>query len=175
MDFEFSTLELSGAYMIRPMKYVDNCGYKFCIYDSDILSKSNFDIDFKKSTVYYSEFKSLRGIYYEKKPFNSLLLNVLSGSITVVVVDLRHDYETFYKYIKLEMTSDDACSLLIPRGCAYGFLTLSDYSCVEIKSDGKYSFDNLCVLSWNDCELNIDWGVDYLPIVCNDVASEKLS
>lgn len=175
MDFDFLTLGLNGVYLLRSIKHTDNCGYKFCSFDSDIFLKNNINFGFKKSNIYYSEFRSLRGIYYEKKSISSFLLSVLSGSIIAVVVDLRHEYGSFCRYVKLEISSDDISFLFIPKGCAYGFLTLSDYSCVEIKSDDSYFSTNLCGLSWDDNMLNIDWGVDYSPMVCNDVTFEKLS
>ncbi len=54
------------------------------------------------------------------------LVTCLRGAIWDVAVDLRKGSPTFLQHVGAELSDDNHASLLIPKGCAHGFQTLSD-------------------------------------------------
>ena len=169
MDFELLKLELDGAFLVYNKNIADNCGYKEVFFDSSAFIKHEVDVNFKKDYLFYSEFRTFRGLYVQKNVSSvSKLMTVLFGSILVVVVDLRSSSDTFGQSIKFELSSDENCSLVLPEGVAFGYLTLSDFSCVNFKLETEF-YDNLTGIRYDDKKLNIDIDIEFEPLVCDDV------
>lgn len=49
--------------------------------------------------------------------------------------------------------------LLIPRGFAHGFLTLTDDVEILCKADQFYSLEADRSIAWNDPQIGVEWGV----------------
>ena len=75
----------------------------------------------------------------------------------------------------MEISSDDCSILYIPSGFAYGYLTLSDFSYVSIVADSKSLIEFSNCIVWNDRDLNIDWGINYTPIIPSNVEYFELN
>jgi len=82
-------------------------------------------------------------------------------------VDLRKNSPTFGKWDSIILSEDNYKMVLIPKGFAHGFLTLTDNCEVIYKVDNYYNPEYECGLIWNDSDLNINWGID------NPILSEK--
>ncbi len=173
MDFEFVNQDLEGVLLINYPKKEDNCGYFCSSYDKNVFLKNGLNFDFFSEKSIYSDFKTLRGLFFHKD--NNILFRVCCGSVLFVVVDLRHDSTTFGKHIKMEISSDDCSILYIPSGFAYGYLTLSDFSYVSIVADSKSLIEFSNCIVWNDRDLNIDWGINYTPIIPSNVEYFELN
>lgn len=79
-----------------------------------------------------------RGLYMQKIPFEqSVLITCLKGCIVVYAVDLREDSLTFLRYNKfvIKNTNDSRKSIYIPRGVAYGYVSMEDDTEVFLKYD----------------------------------------
>ena len=70
---------------------------------------------------------SIRGLHFQKKPFEELkIIYCIQGSIFDVVVDLRKNSDTFGKYFSITLDSKDFNALVVPEGFAHGFQTLTN-------------------------------------------------
>jgi dTDP-4-dehydrorhamnose 3,5-epimerase len=58
--------------------------------------------------------------------------------------------------------------MLVPKGFAHGFVTLSDVAVFHYKCDGLYMPSSDGGIIYNDPELNIDWGVDVNELILSD-------
>ena len=68
-----------------------------------------------------------RGMHFQNPPHaEDKLVTCLRGAIWDVAVDLRQGSPTFLQHVGAELSDDNHASLLIPKGCAHGFQTLSD-------------------------------------------------
>ncbi|MFB0923632.1 MAG: dTDP-4-dehydrorhamnose 3,5-epimerase family protein, partial [Alphaproteobacteria bacterium] len=68
---------------------------------------------------------TLRGMHYQGEPEpDPKVVRCTSGRIYDVAVDLRKDSESFCRWVAAELTPDNQKSLLVPAGCAHGFITL---------------------------------------------------
>ena len=67
----------------------------------------------------------------------------------------------------VELSAENKRQLLIPRGFAHGFVTLTEDVEFLYKADNYYNKPSERSIVWNDPELAIDWGVE------NPVLAEK--
>ena len=55
--------------------------------------------------------------------------------------------------------------LYIPAGFAHGFVVLSDEAELLYKASNEYSPQNDRGIRWNDPEINVDWRIDFKPLI----------
>ncbi len=118
--------KIKDCYIIKLNKFNDQRGYftrAFCkkIFKNKNINNNIFQINFS-----YSKKKgTLRGLHFQKKPFEEMkIVYCIRGSIYDVVLDLRDKSKTFKKYLGVKINSDDRTGIIIPKGCAHGFQTL---------------------------------------------------
>ena len=166
MDFEFHKQKLDGVILVSGDKFSDDRGFLFESYRKNIFLDNGISVDFVQDNFSYSDFRTLRGLHFQKGIHaQDKLVFVNYGSILDVVVDLRKESPTFGEYLKFELSSENPSLLYISKGFAHGFLTLSDFACVSYKLSAYYCPEAEGGIIWNDKTLNIDWGIDYQPIV----------
>ena len=84
-------------------------------------------------------------------------VSVLKGKILDVVIDLRKNSKSFGKHIKIILSETNAKSILIPSGCAHGFLGLDKENIVLYSNNNYRKKNNEVGLIWNDKNLKIKW------------------
>lgn len=110
----------------------------------------------------------LRGLHFQAPPFDQgKLVQVLTGSVLDVAVDIRKNSPSFGKHFKIILDAKNRNQLWIPPGFAHGFLSLEDNTLFSYKCTNHYSKDHEGCLRWNDPEIGIDWGFE------NPIVSEK--
>ena len=72
--------------------------------------------------------------------------------------EVRVGSPTFGQHAKVELNDENHRQFWIPRGCAHGFIVLSDSADFFYKADDFYSPADELVLKWDDPALGIDWG-----------------
>ena len=85
------------------------------------------------------------------------LVTILQGGIIDFFVDLRKSSSTFLDYGSVELNTENNDILLIPKGFAHGYFTVSKDTIVNYKLDAPYSPDNEFTLNWNDPIIGIKW------------------
>lgn len=153
------SLNISDLKIIEIDHYVDNRGF-FC----ESYNKENFDkllnrnIDFIQDNFSCSKKNVLRGLHYQKKPFEQAkLIQVLKGKVFDVAVDIRPNSKTFGKYVGVELSESDNKLFFIPEGFAHGFLSLSNDTCLMYKVNNQYSKEHEVSIHWHNNSFNIEW------------------
>ena len=100
------------------------------------------------------------GTHYQLEPHaQTKLVRVLDGEILDVAVDIRKGSPTFKKWYSIRLSSVNKKQLLVPKGFAHGFSVLSETAVVFYKCDAFYNPQAERGIIYDDCELNIDWGL----------------
>jgi len=163
---EVKELEYQGVFEIRLEPFVDNRGFFMRTYDVKLLSERGIDREWVQENHSKSIQKGIiRGLHFQMPPFSETkLIRCIRGKIFDVFVDLRKGSKTFGKWGSLELSEENKKMILIPRGFAHGFCTLTKVSEVIYKVDNLYSRENEGGLIWNDHDLKILWPVEH-PII----------
>ncbi|MBJ6110370.1 dTDP-4-dehydrorhamnose 3,5-epimerase [Hymenobacter sp. BT523] len=103
---------------------------------------------------------TLRGLHYQAAPYEETkLVRCTRGAIYDVVVDLRPDSPTCGQWLGVELWATGYQQLLVPGGCAHGFLTLAPHTDVSYLMSACYEPSAARGLRWNDPALGIRWPV----------------
>ena len=161
-QFSFEKLDIEGSYIINSFFSEDNRGSFVKSFEKDVFK--NFGIDFhcNEDFISHSTKNVIRGMHFQLNKPQIKIVGVILGKVFDVIVDLRKDSKTYGEWRGYYLSSQNRTSLLIPRGCAHGFISLSDDSIVSYKCDGKYDKDTDTGILYNDSDINIEWPINDL-------------
>ena len=109
---------------------------------------------------------TVRGLHFQQAPHpQAKLVRVLRGEIFDVAVDVRTGSPTFGKWVGAKLTADGGEQLLVPRGFAHGYLTLTDDAEIFYKVDNDYAPGAEGGVIWNDPDIGIAWPLDVEPVL----------
>src|SRR5215203_1949960 len=127
---KFIQTGIHGAWLIEPEVIGDDRGAFFRTFDEKLFAKAgvtekfvqhNHSINYKKGTW--------RGFHFQIPPAaEKKLVRCVRGGIFDIVLDLRKGSETFLQWKGFELSAANKKQLLIPEGCAHGFISLEDQS-----------------------------------------------
>jgi len=148
--------------IIEPKVFGDHRGWFTETYSKEKFKEHGVEIDFIQDNHSFSAQKgTLRGLHFQLNPkAQTKLVRCTKGKILDVAVDLREGSPTYKKWIAVELTEDNKKQLLVPKGFAHGFLTLTDDVEVQYKVDEYYSPENDRSVRFDDPEIGVVWGVD---------------
>jgi len=151
---------LKGLLVIEPRIATDERGFFFESFNDRLMSEHGISDRFVQDNQSVSKKNVLRGLHFQKPPFEQgKLVRVVSGSVLDVVVDIRSDSETFGKHFTAELSGKNNKMMWIPAGFAHGFLALEDDTVFLYKVTQYYEPASEGGILYNDPELNIDWRV----------------
>ncbi len=166
MPFEFEKQSIEDIILVKPKVFGDNRGFFMESYKKSEFIKNGIDIEFQQDNHSKSSAKVLRGLHYQAKPYEQAkLVRCITGKIYDIAVDIRPNSKTFGQYVKAELSEDNKNILYIPKGFAHGFVVLSSEAELLYKASGEYNPKADRGIFWADKDLNIDWGIDFEPIL----------
>lgn len=163
--------ELPGVLILEPRVFGDERGYFFESFNErEFREKTGIDIKFVQDNESKSRYGVLRGLHFQKAPYEQAkLVRVVKGRVLDVAVDIRKGSPTFGRYTAVELTGDNHRQCFIPRGFAHGFCVLSEEAVFQYKCDEYYHPEAEDAIAWDDPDIAIEW-----PIPANDIIlSEK--
>ena len=149
--------------IIEPQLFKDERGFFYESYNKNNL---DIDIDFVQDNESKSYKGVIRGLHFQRPPFEQTkLVRCVSGKILDVAVDLRINSKTYGKSFSIELSSENNKQLFVPKGFAHGFQVLSETAIVNYKVDNFYNSKSDSGIIWNDKDLSIDWNLDIKPLL----------
>ena len=166
MPFEFERQSIEDVVLVKPKVFGDNRGFFMETYKKSDFVANGIDVEFIQDNHSKSIKGVLRGLHYQAKPYGQAkLVRCVKGRIYDVAVDIRKDSKTFGQYVKVELSDENKNMIYIPEGFAHGFVALSDEVEILYKTSGEYAPQADRGILWNDKEINIDWEIDFEPIL----------
>ena len=166
MPFEFKKLNVNDVQLIVPKVFADERGFFLESYKRSDFVANGIRDEFNQDNQSKSTKGVLRGLHYQKAPkAQAKIVRCIKGQIFDVAVDLRKNSSTFKKWVGALLTEDNKNMLYIPEGFAHGFVVLSDIAEILYKASNEYCKECDRGIRWNDPEINVDWGIDFEPIL----------
>lgn len=158
------------VFLIRPTRFADSRGYFMESWSKDAFAQLGFHVEFVQDNESLSARRgTVRGLHFQRPPWEQAkLVRVLRGAIYDVFVDIRPKSLTFGRWRGITMSATDGEQLLVPRGYAHGFVTLSDEAIVSYKVDAPYNRESESGITWNDPELDVRWPFVYEEAILSD-------
>ena len=177
MPFEFERQKIKDVILIKPKVFGDNRGFFMETYKKSDFYANGIEVEFNQDNHSKSSKGVLRGLHYQASPYGQAkIVRCGRGRIYDVAVDIRPDSETFGQYVKAELSEENKHMLYIPIGFAHGFVALSDEVELLYKASGEYNPQADRGVLWNDPDINIDWNIDFEPILSDkDKVQPKLN
>ena len=174
MGFEFIKQEIPEVVLIKPKVFGDNRGFFMETYKKSEFYANGIEIEFNQDNHSKSTAHVLRGLHFQKAPYGQAkIVRCTRGRIYDVAVDIRPESKTFGKYVIVELSEDNKQMLFIPEGFAHGFVVLSEEAELNYKASGEYAPQADCGIIWNDKDINIDWEIDFEPILSEKDTKQK--
>ena len=159
---EIKERNLKGVFEITLQPHKDDRGFFMRTYDDVFFKECGIEKQWVQENHSRSEKKGIiRGLHFQFPPYaEAKLVRCIRGIVFDVFVDLRKDSSTFGKWDSITLSEDNYKCVLIPRGFAHGFCTMTDISEVIYKVDNFYSPEHEGGILWNDKNLNVDWLIE---------------
>ncbi len=152
---------IEGVIIIEPRVFGDERGYFFESFNlKEFKEKTGLDIDFVQDNESKSSYGVVRGLHFQKPPFEQAkLVRVVKGSVFDVAVDIRKGSPTFGQYVGCELTAENHRQMFIPRGFAHGFCVTSEEAIFQYKCDQYYHPEAEGAIKWDDETVGVQWPI----------------
>ena len=160
MAFRFTPTVIPCVIVIEPSVFIDDRGFFLETYKRSEFSAHGITETFIQCNQSKSIRGTLRGLHYQNNPkAQGKLVQVLSGEIYDVAVDLRCGIPTYGKWIAVDLSSENRKLLYVPAGFAHGFCVVSDEAEVSYMTTEEYAPSLEGGVRWNDPDLGIEWPI----------------
>lgn len=155
----FTKTKFEGLFIIEIDQFDDKRGYLSKFFDKETFEKNGIKFSLTQVKYTYTKQKgTIRGIHFQSKPFEEdKIVHCTKGEIFEVAINLRKSSKTFGKWFGMTFSEKDKISLLVPKGFAHGYQTLTNNCDVLYLMSGKFSKPNNIGFRWDDPSFNITW------------------
>lgn len=170
--FEFHETEIKGLIEVTPFNADDVRGCFTKDYSKEVFEANGIHHDLAE-VFYTTSYKGvIRALHFQRIKQQPKLVRCIHGHVWDVVVDLRKDSPTFKKWLAFDLVGEMHNEILVPAGCAHGYLVLED-SIVSYKCGEKFygEFDD--GIMWNDPDIGVNWPLEEIGGEENLIIAEK--
>jgi dTDP-4-dehydrorhamnose 3,5-epimerase len=159
--------KLDGVVILEPTVFGDHRGWFMETYNESVFLEAGINVKFVQDNHSFSANKgTLRGLHFQLNPkAQTKLVRCTKGTIFDVAIDIRKGSPTFGDWFGVELTAENKKQLLIPKGFAHGFMTLTENVEVQYKVDELYVPECDRGIIWNDPAIDIKWPINIKPIL----------
>jgi len=131
-------LSIQGVFLVENFVAKDARGLFVKTISASKLKSMGFQDPFRESYYSKSYRNVIRGMHFQIPPYDhDKLVYVTEGNILDVVLDIRISSPTYGKHISFNLSAFGS-SVIVPKGCAHGFLTLSESATVVYNVTSEY-------------------------------------
>ena len=154
---------IPGCIEYQPPVHLDSRGSFAKVFQRSALADGE-DLAFDE--IFWSRSKQgvLRGLHFQLPPHEVVkLVWCTTGRVFDVVVDLRTNLPSYGHVHSLELDAELGNAIVIPSGCAHGFLTVSNSAVVCYAQSREFDAVSDAGILWSS--VPVGWPLNGNPIV----------
>lgn len=164
---------LPGAHFVQLKRFQDDRGSFVKTYSRQLFEASGVAFDLREEFYSFSRKDVVRGMHFQVPPHDhDKLVYCAAGAVLDVLVDLRAGAGQG-RFASVVLRGDEPAVLVIPKGVAHGFKSLSDDSLMVYKTSTEYSPEHDKGIRWDS--FGFDWDVQVPVISARDSAHPGLA
>ena len=158
------------AKKIKLKENKDNRGFFIKLFCKENFSKKLNNLNIKQINYSFNKKKgTIRGLHYQDNPYSEQkILYCLKGKIFDVIVDIRKSSKNYLKYKKFILEEKKNEVLIIPKGFAHGFQTLTNNCKILYFHSGLYKKKFEKGINPMDSNIRINWPIKKVIISKKD-------
>jgi dTDP-4-dehydrorhamnose 3,5-epimerase len=164
----FSPTDVDGALVLKPERIEDERGFFARTFSIEEFAERGLDPQVVQRSVSYNRRRgTLRGMHFQLAPHQETkVVSCIRGQIYDVIIDLRPSSPSHRRWTAATLTDANGHSLYIPKGCAHGFITLTDDVVVDYQISHAYHPASAGGVRWDDPAFGVEWPI--APTIIND-------
>ncbi len=170
--FEFEYTDIEGLIKVTSFHADDVRGGFTKDYSKEVFEANGIKHDLME-VFYTNSYKGvIRALHFQRERQQPKLVRCVCGHVYDVVVDLRKDSPTFKKWLGFDLIGDKYNEILVPAGCAHGYLVLEE-SIVSYKCSEKFygEFDD--GIMWDDPDIAVRWPLEKIGGISQVILADK--
>lgn len=170
--FEFEETEIKGLIKVTPFNADDIRGCFTKDYSKEVFEANGIYHDLAEVFYTTSHKGVIRALHFQREKQQPKLVRCIYGHVYDVVVDLRKDSPTFKKWLGFDLIGEQHNEILVPAGCAHGYLVL-EKSIVSYKCGEKFYGEYDDGIMWNDPDIAVEWPLEKVGGLGNVILADK--
>ena len=169
-----SETKIPGVLVFEPAVFSDDRGLFMETWSRQRYHDAGISAAFVQDNVSVSKKGTLRGLHYQHPQDQGKLVQVLTGLVFDVAVDIRLGSDTFGRSVSITLSDSNHKQVYIPPGFAHGFCAMSDTAVFSYKCTNYYNASAEGGVLWNDPDLDINWPIDNPVLSTKDARYSRL-
>ena len=170
--FEFQKTKIPGLIEVTPFNADDIRGCFTKDYSKEVFEQNGIHYDLAE-IFYTTSYKGvIRALHFQRVKQQPKLVRCIYGQVYDVVVDLRKDSYSFKKWLGFDLIGEKHNEILVPAGCAHGYLVLEP-SIVSYKCSEKFYGEYDGGIKWDDPDINVKWPLEKIGGRENLILADK--
>ena len=157
------TTEIPGVLLVEPQLFGDERGWFVETWQQARYAEHGMPASFVQDNQAFSERRVLRGLHAQHPHDQGKLVQVISGEVFDVAVDIRHGSPYFGRWVGAILSGENRRQFYVPEGFAHGYCVLSDQALFSYKCTDTYHPETQFAIRWDDPALGIEWPLDGEP------------
>ena len=151
-------LELPGVFAFDAPPFTDARGSFTKLLHGPTLSARGINFETAEMFTSRSAAGVVRGLHFQTPPnAHAKLVTCLKGEVLDVIVDLRRSSPSFGRALGVNLNEGNGRTLLIPIGCAHGFMSRSEDSIMLYATTREHVPAADAGLLWSS--IPFEWGI----------------
>ena len=157
--------DIPGLRLIEPKRFGDARGWFAEVWQDSRYREAGIRETFVQDNLARSAKGVLRGLHAQEPHAQGKLVQVFSGAVFDVAVDLRVGSPTFGRSQGVVLDGDTGLQFYVPPGFLHGYYVLSESALFGYKTTDIYSPASEFAVRWDDPTIAIDWPLDGAPVL----------
>jgi len=155
--------EIPGVLVLEPKVFGDARGWFMESWQVQRYAEHGIPERMVQDNQSYSRHGILRGLHVQFPHPQGKLVQVISGEVFDVAVDIRRGSPWFGRWVGVTLSGENHRQFWVPPGFAHGFVVTGPDAVFAYKCSDFYHPETEFSLRWDDPDVGIVWPLDEEP------------